>query len=94
MTETCAEVDETHSAPKNWEYVGRGGEHSAIGDERYQNDCGLWLVIEGDKVVTWVGNFHIAVRGTKTEIGRFDSKEAATEAAKEWMEGNPIPWGG
>lgn len=77
----------------SWEFVGTGGEYSAIGDERFRNDCGLWLVIEGSKVVTWVGNFHVAVRGSEKEIGQFEDKEAAREAAQEWMEENPDPWG-
>lgn len=85
-------TEKKSDAPENWEYVGGGGEHSAIGDERYQNDCGLWLVIEGTKVVTWVGNFHVAVRGTKDEIGEYENREAAREAAQEWMDENPNPW--
>lgn len=80
------------TAPENWAFIGKP-EYPGIGGSRYQNDCGLWLVIEGDKVVTWVGNFHVAVRGTKKEIGRFGSEEAAEEAAREWMEENPDPWG-
>lgn len=78
-------------APENWEYVGEP-EYATISGQRYKNDCGLWLVIEDDTVVTWVGNFHVAVRGTKEKIGRFEDSETAKKAAIEWMKNHPNPW--
>lgn len=77
------------SPPENWEYVGESEFSPGV---RYQNDCGLWLVVEGCKVVTWVGNFHVAVRGTKELIGEFEDEKSAQEAAFDWMKKNPEPW--
>jgi hypothetical protein len=79
----------TKKMSENWEYIG-SSEYSK--GERYQNDCGLWLVVRGCKVVTWVGNFHFAVKGTKELIGEFEDEKSAQEAAFDWMEKNPEPW--
>jgi len=75
--------------PENWEYVGTSEYCDGI---RYQNECGLWLVIEARKIVTWVGNFHVPVRGTKTVVARFETVEKATRGALEWMKDHPNPW--
>jgi len=82
-------VREQIQPPANWEYI---GESKYDGGVRYQNDCGLWLVLEGNTVVTWVGNYHVAVRGTKKVVGHFETVAKAERAAMEWMKKHPNPW--
>lgn len=91
MSEKQSKKDrEEYNTPENWEYIGETGS----GNIRFQNDCGLWLVVQGRSVVKWVGNFHFPVKGTGESIGQFESRRAAVDAAQRWMEENPHPWDG
>jgi hypothetical protein len=85
----CGGVREQIQPPENWEYFGESQYDNRI---RYQNDCGLWLVLEGSTAVTWVGNYHIPVKGTKEVVGQFDTVRKAKQAALKWMKEHPNPW--
>lgn len=59
---------------------------------QYQNDCGLWLKVVGNKVLKYVGNSMFPVSGSKETIGTYDTHTEARQAAIEWMKENPNPW--